>query len=123
VGEGGEVFGREAGLIQDAPHRLPVLSPQAATGRCCKLSDGETLMKAMVIGAGIGGLTMALSLHAAGIDVVVYENQSRTSRPSVSASISNQTPYANWSSSASVMHWREQQLRQQSCITTTSTGS
>ena len=30
-------------------------------------------MKAMVIGAGIGGLTAALSLHAAGIDVQVYE--------------------------------------------------
>jgi len=30
-------------------------------------------MKAMIVGAGIGGLAMALSLHAAGIDVVVYE--------------------------------------------------
>ena len=30
-------------------------------------------MKAMVIGAGIGGLTTALSLHAAGIDAQVYE--------------------------------------------------
>jgi 5-methylphenazine-1-carboxylate 1-monooxygenase len=31
-------------------------------------------MKAMIVGAGIGGLAMALSLHAAGIDVVVYES-------------------------------------------------
>jgi 2-polyprenyl-6-methoxyphenol hydroxylase-like FAD-dependent oxidoreductase len=31
-------------------------------------------MKAIVVGAGIGGLTMALSLHAAGIDVAVYES-------------------------------------------------
>jgi 5-methylphenazine-1-carboxylate 1-monooxygenase len=31
-------------------------------------------MKAMVIGAGIGGLTTALSLHAAGIDTQVYES-------------------------------------------------
>lgn len=31
-------------------------------------------MKAMIVGAGIGGLTMALSLHAAGIDVAVYES-------------------------------------------------
>ena len=31
-------------------------------------------MKAMIVGAGIAGLTMALSLHAAGIDVVVYES-------------------------------------------------
>jgi 5-methylphenazine-1-carboxylate 1-monooxygenase len=30
-------------------------------------------MKAVVIGAGIGGLTTALSLHAAGIDVEVFE--------------------------------------------------
>ena len=30
-------------------------------------------MKAIVVGAGIGGLTSALSLHAAGIDVQVYE--------------------------------------------------
>ena len=30
-------------------------------------------MKAIVIGAGIGGLTTALSLHAAGIDVEVFE--------------------------------------------------
>ena len=31
-------------------------------------------MKVMVIGAGIGGLTAALSLHAAGIDAHVYES-------------------------------------------------
>lgn len=31
-------------------------------------------MKAMVIGAGIGGLTTALSLHAAGIDAQVHES-------------------------------------------------
>jgi 5-methylphenazine-1-carboxylate 1-monooxygenase len=31
-------------------------------------------MKAIVVGAGIGGLTMALSLHAAGIDAVVCES-------------------------------------------------
>jgi len=31
-------------------------------------------MKVMVIGAGIGGLTTALSLHAAGIDAQVYES-------------------------------------------------
>ena len=31
-------------------------------------------MKVMVIGAGIGGLTAALSLHAAGIDAQVYES-------------------------------------------------
>jgi 5-methylphenazine-1-carboxylate 1-monooxygenase len=31
-------------------------------------------MKVMVIGAGIGGLTAALSLHAAGIDTQVYES-------------------------------------------------
>lgn len=30
-------------------------------------------MRVMVIGAGIGGLTAALSLHAAGIEVDVYE--------------------------------------------------
>src|SRR4029079_17890391 len=30
-------------------------------------------MRVMVIGAGIGGLSAALSLHAAGIDVDVYE--------------------------------------------------
>jgi 5-methylphenazine-1-carboxylate 1-monooxygenase len=30
-------------------------------------------MKAIIIGAGIGGLTAALSLHAAGIDVEVFE--------------------------------------------------
>jgi 2-polyprenyl-6-methoxyphenol hydroxylase-like FAD-dependent oxidoreductase len=33
----------------------------------------EKLMKAIVVGAGIGGLTTALSLHAAGIDVEVFE--------------------------------------------------
>ena len=31
-------------------------------------------MSVMIIGAGIGGLTAALSLHAAGIDVQVYES-------------------------------------------------
>jgi 5-methylphenazine-1-carboxylate 1-monooxygenase len=31
-------------------------------------------MKVMVIGAGIGGLTTALSLHAAGIEAQVYES-------------------------------------------------
>src|SRR6476660_4899582 len=30
-------------------------------------------MKVLVIGGGIGGLTTALSLHAAGIDVEVFE--------------------------------------------------
>ena len=30
-------------------------------------------MKALIIGAGIGGLTTALSLHAAGIAAEVYE--------------------------------------------------
>lgn len=33
-------------------------------------------MKALVIGGGIGGLTTALSLHAAGIEAVVYESVS-----------------------------------------------
>lgn len=31
-------------------------------------------MKTLIIGGGIGGLTAALSLHAVGIDSVVYEN-------------------------------------------------
>ena len=30
-------------------------------------------MRVLVAGGGIGGLTTALSLHAAGIDAVVYE--------------------------------------------------
>src|SRR4051794_14060322 len=33
-------------------------------------------MRAMVVGGGIGGLTTALRLHAAGIDVQVYESVS-----------------------------------------------
>ena len=31
-------------------------------------------MKALIVGGGIGGLTTALSLHAAGIDAVIYES-------------------------------------------------
>lgn len=31
-------------------------------------------MKALVIGAGIGGLTTALALHARGIEVTVFES-------------------------------------------------
>jgi len=34
-------------------------------------------MKAIIAGAGIGGLTAALSLHEAGIDVEVYEGVAR----------------------------------------------
>jgi len=39
--------------------------------------DKGTIMKAIVVGGGIGGLTAALSLHEQGIDAHVYE-QSRT---------------------------------------------
>jgi 5-methylphenazine-1-carboxylate 1-monooxygenase len=31
-------------------------------------------MKALIVGGGIGGLTTALSLHAAGIECCVYES-------------------------------------------------
>ena len=31
-------------------------------------------MRVLIAGGGIGGLTTALSLHAAGIDAVVYES-------------------------------------------------
>ena len=30
-------------------------------------------MQVVIVGAGIGGLTLALSLHAAGIEAVVFE--------------------------------------------------
>ena len=50
-------------------------------------------MKVMVIGAGIGGLTAALSLHAAGIDTQVYNVP--TSGLSASASIYSRMPCAS----------------------------
>src|SRR3712207_1443522 len=34
---------------------------------------GMSLMRVLVVGAGIGGLTTALSLHAAGIEATVFE--------------------------------------------------
>src|SRR3954470_15329242 len=36
----------------------------------------EKRMRAIVIGGGIGGLTTALALHAAGIDAMVFESAS-----------------------------------------------
>jgi 5-methylphenazine-1-carboxylate 1-monooxygenase len=53
MGEGGQVVRHEAGLI----HHI------------CEIT-----MRVMIVGAGIGGLTMALSLHAAGICPVVFES-------------------------------------------------
>ena len=50
-------------------------------------------MKVMVIGAGIGGLTTVLSLHAAGIEAQVYESVAETRR-SASASICSPRPGA-----------------------------
>src|SRR5262249_50758680 len=40
----------------------------------CKLIAQEWEMRALVIGAGIGGLTAALALHARGIEVLVFES-------------------------------------------------
>lgn len=37
-------------------------------------SQGFPIMDVAIVGAGIGGLTAALSLHAAGINVQVYES-------------------------------------------------
>jgi 2-polyprenyl-6-methoxyphenol hydroxylase-like FAD-dependent oxidoreductase len=61
-------------------------------------------MNVTVIGAGIGGLTTALSLHAAGIDVRVYESVAEM-RPSASASIYSPMRRANSSNSVSARPW------------------
>lgn len=41
---------------------------------CCTVGHRVTKMKVVIAGAGIGGLTAALSLQQAGIDVSVYES-------------------------------------------------
>lgn len=48
-------------------------------------------MRVLIAGAGIGGLTAALSLHAAGIEATVIEG-ARELGPWVSASICCRTP-------------------------------
>src|SRR3954453_18551842 len=45
-----------------------------STYRAGRARSGKASMNVTVVGAGIGGLTAALSLHAAGIDVRVYES-------------------------------------------------
>lgn len=62
-------------------------------------------MRVVIAGAGIAGLTAALSLHAAGItDVTVHEAVAEL-HPLGSASTSSRTPSASSSSSAWPTGW------------------
>ena len=54
-----------AGRDRELARRRPAPMSNAATS--------SKAMKAIVVGGGIGGLTLALSLHQAGIEVWVYE--------------------------------------------------
>jgi hypothetical protein len=72
--------------VRDAFRRAPTLVIEhriaSAGNRCGNAMQArqDGTMQVMVIGGGIGGLTMALSLHQAGIPVRVYES-SRLVKP------------------------------------------
>jgi hypothetical protein len=61
-------------LAGDPDPELVRMVCHAGDGECISLiQSGETQVRVAVIGGGIGGLATALSPHAAGIDVDVYE--------------------------------------------------
>lgn len=62
-----------AGIRPEASHHssYPVATSEAH--RLLSLGSGANIVKATVVGAGIGGLTAALALRTAGVDVEVYE--------------------------------------------------
>ena len=76
----------------------------------------------MVIGGGIGGLTAALSLHAAGIGVRVYELVAEIKALGVGINL-QPNAVRELSSSASATDWRRRRSRPRSSPITTNTAS
>jgi phytoene dehydrogenase-like protein len=77
-------------------------------------------MRVLVVGAAVGGLTTALSLHAAGADVLVVDAV-RNLLPSASGSTFSRTPYGSSSSSGSATRSRPPRSRRGRCSAWTGT--
>jgi FAD-dependent urate hydroxylase len=75
--------------VQTHPHNavFATLQPGTQIAECLYTLQKERSMKAIVIGAGIGGLSAAVALKKAGIDCTVFEAVKRSGpsgRPSPS---------------------------------------
>src|SRR5262245_3881064 len=65
-------FGR--GWASGGADRIGTRKSSPAFGSLPEAFPGEVAVRVLVVGAGIGGLTAALSLHAAGIEATVVES-------------------------------------------------